>query len=122
MEKKLKNEINSLQFDLKSKNIEIENLSNDLNNLKKTQDEKIMAINIISKDENINYVVACKSTDIFDKIKEELFIEYPDYKDMNSYFTVNGNIIETFKSMQENNIKNHDEITLNFMKNNLINK
>ena len=117
IEKKLKNEINELQFDLKSKNIEIQNLNNELNKLTKTQNEKIMAINIISNDENIIHAIACKNTDIFDKIKEELFLEYPDYEDKNSYFTVCGNIIKTFKSIQENNIKNHDKIILNFKNN-----
>ena len=81
-----------------------------------------MAISIISNDESINYSVACKSTDIFDKIKKELFVEYPYYKDTNTYFTLNGNIIDTFKSMQENNIKNHDTIILNCINNNLIDK
>ena len=118
-------EINSLKKTLDSKNLEIQNLANYYNNelKKKSQStsnlefckpgEKIMAVNFISTDENVNLALPCKNTDIFSRLEEQLFNEYPDYKNVNTYFTVDGNTIESNKTMEENNIKNSNVILLN---------
>ena len=75
--------------------------------------EKIMAINFISTNQKVNYCLLCKNTDIFVRLEEKLYDEYPEYKEENTYFTVNGNAIKRFKSMQDNKIKNSDIIILN---------
>ena len=110
---------------LDSKNLEIQNLANYYNNelKKKSQSisnlecckpgEKIMAVNFISTDENVNLALPCKNTDIFSRLEEQLFNEYPQYKNVNTYFTVDGKIIESNKTMEENNIKNSNVILLN---------
>ena len=72
-----------------------------------------MAVNFISTDENVNLALPCKNTDIFARLEEQLFNEYPQYKDFNTYFTVGGNIVKRFKTMEENNIKNTNVILLN---------
>ena len=72
-----------------------------------------MALHIISIDEEVSLPIPCKNTTTFVKIEEELYKEYPEYKDVNTYFTVNGFEIKRFKSIQENNIKNRDKIILN---------
>ena len=72
-----------------------------------------MAIQFNSTDQKINYAIPCKNTDIFVKLEEKLYNEYPEYKDFNTYFTVKGALIKRFKSMQENNIKSSDVILLN---------
>ena len=99
-------EINSLKTTLDSKNLEIQNLANYYNNelKKKSQStsnlecckpgEKIMAVNFISTDENVNLALPCKNTDIFARLEEQLFNEYPQYKNVNTYFTVCGKIIK----------------------------
>ena len=112
---------NSLQLELNSKIMIIQNLNNELNKLPKKSStleyckpgEKILAINIISTDHKVNHAIPCKNTDIFVKLEEELYDEYPEYKEVNTYFTSGGNVIKRFKSIQENNIKNHDKILLN---------
>ena len=121
----LNSEINSLKATLDSKNLEIQNLTNyHKNELKKIsqstsnlefckQGEKLMAVNFISKDEKVNLALPCKNTDTFVRLEEQLFNEYPDYKNVNTYFTVDGNIIKSNKTMEENNIKNTDAILLN---------
>ena len=119
----LNSQINSLKSELNSKNTEINNLinssNNKLNNIQKSNleqinpGEKIMAINFISTDKKVVYCVPCKNTDIFVKLEETLYDKYPEYKDCNTYFTVNGNIIKRFKSMEENKIENSNEILLN---------
>ena len=50
---------------------------------------------------------------MFVRIEEKLYNEYPEYKDLNTYFTVNGRIVKRFRSMLENNIRNNDKILLN---------
>ena len=119
----LNSQINSLKLELNSKNIEINNLinsyNNKINNLSKSNldyinpGEKIMAINFISTDHKVNYCLPCKNTDIFVRLEEKLYNEYPEYKDFNTYFTVSGNIVKRFKSMEENQIKNSNVILLN---------
>ena len=45
--------------------------------------------------------------------EEKLYDEYPEFKEVNTYFTVNGRLIKRFKSMLENNIRDNDKILLN---------
>ena len=111
----------SIELELNSKNIQIQNLNKELNKLYKKSSrleyckpgEKIMAINIISTDHKVIHAISCKNTDIFVKLEEELYEEYPEYKEVNTYFTSGGNTIKRFKSIEQNNIKNHDKILLN---------
>ena len=114
-----------MEKSLDLKNLEIQNLINYYNNeLKKLSQstsrlefcktgEKIMAIHFISTDGKVNLALPCKNTDIFVRLEEKLYNEYPEYKDVNTYFTVNGFVIKRFKSIQENKLKNRDKIILN---------
>ena len=118
--KQLYSTIESLKKELNSKNIEIKNLKDELLSKRSSRledikpGEKIIAINFISTDQKINnHAIACKNTDIFVKLEEELYEEYPEYKEVNTYFTVGGNIIKRFKSIQDNNIRNQNKILLN---------
>ena len=63
----------------------------------------------------MNCPIACKNTNIFKKLEEKLFMIYPEYKYKNPFYTVNGKIVDRNKSIQENNIKNHDIIFLRFI-------
>ena len=122
MVNQLNDKINSLQSDLNSKIIEITNLRNQLNssnnndsNLKNCKpDERIIVAHFKSIDQNVDYPIACKNTDIFVIIEESLYNEFPEYKEYdNTFFTVNG-MIKRFKSIEDNKIKNGDKIILNF--------
>ncbi len=113
------NNINNQKMNLYS---EIVNLNTQINNLKMNQNtnldfikpgEKILCINFKSIDENIDLAIPCKNTDIFDQLEEQLYKHYPDYKGTNNYFTCNGNVIERFKTLEENKIRNSDKILLN---------
>ena len=114
---------NSLQIELNKKAIEIENLKAQIKNLKSKKlqanleyinpGEKILAIQFNSIDQKVNKAIACKNTDVFVRIEEILYEDYPEYKDVNTYFTVGGKIIKRFKSIQENDIKYSDIILLN---------
>ena len=58
-----------------------------------------------SVDQKINYAIPCISTDIFAKVEEELYKEYPEYRETNNYFIYNGKEILRFKTISENNIR-----------------
>ena len=97
-----------------SKNIEINNLKNDNNKITTLKSgEKIIAIFFTSNLKDIHMPIPCKNTDTFAKIEEKIYNEYAEYKDYNTYLTVNGNVIKRFKTLEENGIKDGNIIIVN---------
>ena len=74
--------------------------------------EKIMTIIIISFDESIIFPIVCKNTDMFYIVENKFYQKYSEYKDLDNYFVSNGEKIIKNKSLDENNIKNCDIITI----------
>ena len=118
-----KNANNQLASELNNKKTEIEKLTNQIKNMKSTSSsnvnldyirpgEKIMAVQFTSIDQRVNRAFPCKNTTIFCRIEEQLYAEYPQFKEVNTYFTVNARPVKRFKSMQENNIRNGDIILM----------
>ena len=91
----------------------IKSLNSQINDLKNNSREEIIAILFKSLDENIQRPISCKMTDTFIQIEEKIYNEYPEYKDFNTYFTVNGNEIERNKTIDENKIKDGNIIIIN---------
>ena len=136
----LKNNINILNNNINNLNIQINNymnqiqlLQNQINNYNNYQfnlnnnqfnnyingssvrpGDKIFSVNFVSMgfQDIINYSLVCKNTDIFVKLEEKLNNDYPQLKDKETYFIVNGNRIKRFKTLDENNIKSNDVINL----------
>ena len=79
----------------------------------KKSEEEIIAILFTSVNQDIHRPISCKNTDTFTEIEEKIFNEYPKYKDLNTYFTVNGNIINRLKTIEENGIKDGNTIIVN---------
>ena len=111
LEKELENSKNMVK-ELKGKEIEkLKQNNNSLNNIK--PGEEIYSINFDSFDKKIrNCSITCKNTDIFVKIEEQLCEDYPEYKNKETYFLVNGQKIKRFKSLDENKIKKNDILML----------
>ena len=74
--------------------------------------EAIIAVNFISLNDNINYPMACKKTDIFSKIEEKLYHEFPQLKSKKIYFIANGNIVDRSSTFEQNKIKNGTTILI----------
>ena len=55
----------------------------------------------------------CKSSDIFLKLEEKLYHEYPDIKKQNVFFMAQGILINKNDSLDKYNIKNGDSILVN---------
>jgi len=125
----LQNQLNALNIANSNNQSLIQNLRNDINikeqelltlknelKIKKEELNKMKSNNMIDKGEifSINFMsvshdkifpVSCSNNDTVVKFEELFYNEYPEYKDHNTYLTVNGKIIKRFKTIEENGIK-----------------
>ena len=56
--------------------------------------------------------MACKTSDLFVRLEERLYQDYPKFRNVETFFMVNANRILRFKTLEENKIKNNDIISL----------
>ena len=127
---KLNNEINRLkQYEHKNKllqeeinkqNIEIQKYKSDNNKdfdegiSSVKPGEKIIAINFVSMGtQDIgHYALVCKNTDLFVRLEERLYNDFPQFKNYETYFENKTKRIKRFKTLDENKIKNKDVINV----------
>ncbi len=64
-----------------------------------------------------HYAVVCKNTDLFVRLEEKLYNEYPQFKNYETYFEVKTKRIKRFKTLDENKIKNGDIINVFIVEN-----
>lgn len=115
---KLEEKIKSLENQIKNQNTELQKYKE--NNGNQTEDifsslkpgEKILAINFVSKDcqDITHYNQICKNTELFVRIEERLYKDFPQFKDYETVFEVNGKRIKRFKTLDENKIRTNDVI------------
>ena len=135
----LKNKINSLNNEIKilkqfqeqnkllqdeivKKNIQIQNYKANCKNDINEDDgitsikvgEKVISVNFISmgNQDIVHYSLVCKNTDLFVKLEERLYNEFPQFKNFETYFEVRTKRIKRFKTLDENKIKNKDLINV----------
>ena len=118
---KLNIKIDLLEKDLTKKNNEIQQLLSQSNNIKDkykitfiNPGEEIMTVNFVTTNNNdiMNYSLACKNTDLFIRLEERLYEDFPQYKEYQTYFEVNTRRIKRFKTLEQNNIKNNDIVSI----------
>ena len=118
---KLNIKIDLLEKDLTKKNNEIQQLLSQSNNIKDkykitfiNPGEEIMTVNFVTTNNNDikNYSLACKNTDLFIRLEERLYEDFPQYKEYQTYFEVNTRRIKRFKTLEQNNIKNNDIVSI----------
>ena len=118
--RELENKIKSLENNISIKNIEKQNLTskNNLNNeniiTKIKEGEKIISVNFVSMGTNDigHFSLVCKNIELFVRLEERLYSNYPQFKDYETYFEVNGKRIKRFKTLEQNNIKTNDIINI----------
>ena len=99
---------------------EIQNIMIQNNNLNeniiisKSSGEKIISINFMTmgNQDIINYSMPCKTTDLFVRLEERLYNDFPKYKNYEVYFEVNTRRIKRFQTVEENQIKSNDIISI----------
>ena len=74
--------------------------------------DSILAVTFFSSGRNDidNYSLICKKTELFVRLEERLYQDFPQFKDYEMNFLVAGIRIKRFKTIEENNIKNNDKI------------
>ena len=123
--KQYKEQIKLLKYQINKKNIEIQNYQ--LNNNYKDDigitsikpGEVVLAISFVSMgNQDIgHYAVVCKNTDLFVRLEEKLYNDYPQFKNYETYFEVKTKRIKRFKTLDENKIKNGDIINIFIVEN-----
>ena len=75
------------------------------------QGGRAFAISFETTDYRINkHPISCRNDSIIARLEEELYNEYPEYKDYNTYLTCRGTVLKRFKTIEENGIKKSDAI------------
>ena len=104
--------IMTLMEKLENKEYEIKELKSKLP-FELSKNEKILTVIFNSTDQKIHYSLIWKNNYVFNRLENTLYNIYPEYKETENYFTSNGIRINKCKTLEENNIKYSDVITLN---------
>ena len=121
--------IKNLQNDINNKEQELLCLKNELNkinlnnNIKNNMNDKrdTFTIKFMSLPQDKILSITCSNTDSIAKCEEIFYNKYPEYKDINTYLTANGNAIKRFKTIEENKIKQDNAIIVNTLEESIIN-
>ena len=106
---------------LDEKNKEINDYIFKLNNISNNEQlfsvktgDKIIAVLFMTQGSQdiFNYTMACKTSDLFVKLEERLYHDFPKFRNFETFFMVNARRIFRFKTLEENEIKNNDIISL----------
>ena len=60
----------------------------------------------------INCYILCKEDDIFNSIVNKVFERKPEFREYGNYFLCGGNVVNEYKSIKENKIKDKNTILL----------
>ena len=112
--------INNYQNIINQKDLELNNLRMQINNMNNNiqsnnmfiNKNDMVSVNFISMDQNVHFSVACLKTDIFAEIEEQLYKQYPQYRETNNSFLAHGSQVLRFKTIAENKIGNGLPVTL----------
>ena len=110
--KKLKDEINSLKYQLNVKDNENNKLRKQLNLIDKPKYniDDIIVINFHVSDSSISYGIKCVKTDIFSEVEENFYKKFGELRNTNNKLIANDRPVLRFKTINENNIKDGDII------------
>ena len=62
----------------------------------------------------MKFSIKCFGTEPFFDIEEKLYEKYPKYKNYNTSFSFYGNVIDKFKTINENGIKSGGGIFMTY--------
>ena len=75
------------------------------NNINTNNTTPKITLQFKSFDDEMKFSIKCLGTEPFLDIEEQLYEAYPKYKNYNTCFTFEGNLIDKFKTINENGIK-----------------
>ena len=59
-----------------------------------------------------NYSMTCKNTELFVRLEERLYEDFPQFKKVETIFMIDARRILRFQTLDENKIKRNDIISL----------
>ena len=106
----LKNENENLKKTIKLKEEENNELKLKIDNLENNKPEfvnakQIRVVQFVSDDRSMICGINCLLSDTFAEVEEKLYKIYPEYRETNNSFQVDGRNILRFKTIAENNIQ-----------------
>ena len=112
----LENRVERLKNELQQKEYEYQELLNQ----NKNSGDNLITIHFISmlgiKDIG-PFMLNCKRTDIFLRVEERFYINFPEFTKYELCFFVNNKKIKRFLTLDENNIKDQDVVVIFLSKN-----
>ena len=108
--KSYKNIINQKEQELNKLKLELQNINSQ--NKQYIDINKIMTVNFISMDQKIHFAISCIDTNTFAEVEEKLYKQFPEYRETNNNFLVNGQQVLRFKTIRQNNIGNGFPVTM----------
>ena len=76
--------------------------------------EKYIYVIFNTIDWSINCFAPCYTSENFTKVEEKLYNKYPELKNKQIYYTVNGITINRSDTLEKNNIKSNTNILINY--------
>ena len=70
-------------------------------------EEKLIAINFISVDQEINYSITCTNKTSFYEVEKKLYTKYPQYEENENFFMFNGSKINKWETIEENGMNGY---------------
>ena len=75
-------------------------------------ERKDITINFTSTDQKIKYSLNCCNLDVFSLIKEKLCLKFDELKNKKIFFLSNGNILKKKLTLEQNKIKDGEQILI----------
>ena len=96
------NELNQLRMQMMNSNFN--NLNLNVNNQQNNNIQNIdKCVTFISNDQRICFAVPCSGNSTFAAVEEKLYQQFPEYRETNNSFLINGKQILRFKTINDNN-------------------
>ena len=113
----LRKQLNDERNKIKKLENKIETDNNTINKLEKeikSQNGSMISVLFVTQGNQdiFNYSMACRTLDLFSSLEERLYQDFPNYRNINKIFMVHANRIFRDKTLEENNIKNNDIISI----------
>ena len=107
-------QVNSLIELIEKKDKDNKQLKENKNNINTNNTSPKITLQFKSFDNEMKFSIKCFGTEPFFDIEEKLYEKYPKYKDYNTSFSFYGNVIDKFKTINENGIKSGGVIFMTY--------
>ena len=107
--------IQDLQKNINKKDQELQQLKSQLNSyyMDKTDNKFGFPIKFQAINGEFDLPIVCNENESISRLEEELYNQYPKYKDLDTYLICGGRVLKRFRTVKENNIKKYDTILVN---------